>query len=134
MNYRHAFHAGNFADVHKHLVLVALLDRLKHKPKALCYLDTHAGRGWYDLGTIDARRGGEWSDGIARLDGLQTANEDIRRYLQAVSSADGAGTRRRGYPGSPALALAQRREGDRLVLVESQSVEAQALKTHCHGR
>lgn len=134
MNYRHAFHAGNFADVHKHLVLVALLERLKHKPKPWCYLDTHAGRGWYDLGAIDARRGGEWRDGIARLATLKANNEDLRRYLEAVSSADSAGTRRRGYPGSPALALGQRREGDRLVLVESQSLEAQALATHCHGR
>lgn len=134
MNYRHAFHAGNFADVHKHLVLVALLERLKHKPKPLCYLDTHAGRGWYDLGAIDARRGGEWREGIARLEDHKATHADVRRYLQAVSSFDTAGTRRSGYPGSPALALWQQRDGDRLVLVESESVEAQALKTHCHGR
>src|SRR5690606_13203506 len=75
MNYRHAFHAGNFADVHKPLVLVALLERLKHKPKPLCYLDTPAGRGWYALGTIDARRGGEWREDIARLEGLTSTNE-----------------------------------------------------------
>ena len=60
MNYRHAFHAGNFADVHKHVVLLALLERLKRKPKPLFYLDTHAGRGWYDLHSDDAMRGNEW--------------------------------------------------------------------------
>lgn len=59
MNYRHVFHAGNFADVHKHIVLLALLDRLKRKPKPLFYLDTHAGRGWYDLLSHDALRGNE---------------------------------------------------------------------------
>ena len=66
MNYRHAFHAGNFADVHKHIVLLALLERLKRKPKPLFYLDTHAGRGWYDLRSDDATRGNEWQDGIGR--------------------------------------------------------------------
>ena len=54
MNYRHAFHAGNFADVHKHVVLLALFERLKRKPKPLFYLDTHAGRGWYDLRSAEA--------------------------------------------------------------------------------
>ncbi len=57
MNYRHAFHAGNFADVHKHVVLLALFERLKRKPKPLFYLDTHAGRGWYDLRSAEAARG-----------------------------------------------------------------------------
>ena len=68
MNYRHAFHAGNFADVHKHVVLLALLERLKHKPKPLFYLDTHAGRGMYDLDSADAMRGGDGSEGVGRLE------------------------------------------------------------------
>jgi len=125
VNYRHAFHAGNFADVHKHLVLLALIERLKHKPKALFYLDTHAGRGWYDLRGEDAMRSGEWRDGIARLAGAQPKSADFSRYLQAVKSPGGAPTR---YPGSPIVAINALRDIDRVVLVERQAAEAQALE------
>jgi 23S rRNA (adenine2030-N6)-methyltransferase len=125
VNYRHAFHAGNFADVHKHVVLLALLERLKQKPKPLFYLDTHAGRGGYDLRSEDATRGGEWREGIARLAGKPAQSADFLRYLQATHAADAAPTR---YPGSPLLALHALREGDRAVLVEQQPAEAQALQ------
>ena len=125
MNYRHAFHAGNFADVHKHVVLLALLARLKQKPKPLFYLDTHAGRGWYDLRAEDAMRGGEWREGIARLAGRPAQSEDLLRYLQATHAAGATPTR---YPGSPVLALEALRAGDRAVLIEQQPAEAQALK------
>jgi 23S rRNA (adenine2030-N6)-methyltransferase len=123
MNYRHAFHAGNFADVHKHLVLIALLDYLQRKPAPLFYLDTHAGRGRYDLRSADATRGNEWRDGIGRLAGHEPGSEEVRRYLQAVSSQD-----RTSYPGSPVLAAAQLRDGDRAVLVEHQPEEARVLE------
>ncbi len=131
MNYRHAFHAGNFADVHKHVVLLALLERLKRKPKPLFYLDTHAGRGAYELGTQDAMRGGEWREGIARLAGRPARSADLLRYLQATNAADGMPTR---YPGSPLVALGALREGDRAVLVEQQPGEAQALREAMPGR
>ena len=132
MNYRHAFHAGNFADVHKHVVLLALLERLKQKPKPLFYLDTHAGRGWYDLRAEDATRGGEWREGIARLAGRTTLRSaDLLRYLQATHAAGATPTR---YPGSPVLALEALRAGDRAVLIEQQPAEAQALKQSTPGK
>jgi 23S rRNA (adenine2030-N6)-methyltransferase len=131
VNYRHAFHAGNFADVHKHVVLLALLERLKQKPKPLFYLDTHAGRGAYDLGTQDAMRGGEWREGIARLAGKPVRSPDLLRYLQATHATAGMPTR---YPGSPLVALDALREGDRAVFVEQQPAEADALKQAMPGR
>jgi 23S rRNA (adenine2030-N6)-methyltransferase len=124
VNYRHAFHAGNFADVHKHVVLLALLERLKQKPKPLLYLDTHAGRGSYDLRAEDATRSGESREGIARLAGRPVRSADLLRYLQATHAAGAAPTY---YPGSPLIALGALREGDRAVLVEQQPAEAQAL-------
>ncbi|HKQ16207.1 MAG TPA: 23S rRNA (adenine(2030)-N(6))-methyltransferase RlmJ [Steroidobacteraceae bacterium] len=131
VNYRHAFHAGNFADVHKHVVLLALLERLKQKPKPLFYLDTHAGRGGYDLRAEDATRGGEWREGIARLAGRRLQSADLLRYLQATHATDAAPT---WYPGSPLVALGTLREGDRAVLIEQQPAEAQALQQATHGR
>jgi 23S rRNA (adenine2030-N6)-methyltransferase len=131
VNYRHAFHAGNFADVHKHVVLLALLERMKQKPKPLFFLDTHAGRGWYDLRAEDATRGGEWREGIARLAGRPAQSADLLRYLQATNAAGPPPTR---YPGSPLLALDALRDGDRAVLVEQQPAEAQALKQSTHGK
>jgi 23S rRNA (adenine2030-N6)-methyltransferase len=131
VNYRHAFHAGNFADVHKHVVLLALLERLKQKPKPLFYLDTHAGRGWYDLRAEDATRGGEWREGIARLAGRSAQSADFLRYLKATHATGGAPTR---YPGSPVLALDALRAGDRAVLIEHQPTEAQALKQSTLGQ
>jgi 23S rRNA (adenine2030-N6)-methyltransferase len=131
VNYRHAFHAGNFADVHKHVVLLALLERLKQKPKPLFYLDTHAGRGSYDLRAEDATRGGEWREGIARLAGRPVRSEDLARYLQATHATDAPPTR---YPGSPLVALGALREDDRAVLIEQQPAEAQALKQATLGR
>jgi 23S rRNA (adenine2030-N6)-methyltransferase len=125
VNYRHAFHAGNFADVHKHVVLLALLERLKQKPKPLLYLDTHAGRGSYDLRAEDATRSGESREGIARLAGHPVRSADLLRYLQATHAASTTPTR---YPGSPLIALGALREGDRAVLVEQQPAEAQALQ------
>lgn len=131
MNYRHAFHAGNFADVHKHVVLLALLERLKQKPKPLFYLDTHAGRGGYDLRAEDATRGGEWREGIARLAGRPVRSADLSRYLQATHAASAAPT---WYPGSPLVALDALRQGDRAVLIEQQEAEAQVLKRTTLGR
>jgi 23S rRNA (adenine2030-N6)-methyltransferase len=131
VNYRHAFHAGNFADVHKHVVLLALLERLKQKPKPLFYLDTHAGRGWYDLRAEDATRGGEWREGIARLASRAAQSADLLRYLQATHAGGATPTR---YPGSPVLALEALRAGDRAVLIEQQPAEAQALKQSSLGK
>ena len=131
VNYRHEFHAGNFADVHKHVVVLALLERLKRKPKPVFYLDTHAGRGWYDLRSTDATRGNEWSNGVARLKGFAPAADDLRRYVDTLAATT-AGAER--YPGSPILALHSLRDGDRSVLVEQQIAEAHALEQSIRGR
>jgi len=129
MNYRHAFHAGNFADVHKHTVLVALLDRLTRKPKPLFFLDTHAGRGRYDLQSNDARRSNEAEQGIDRLRLRVPVNTDIARYLTLGGLTAGeANPATASYPGSPLLALAALRDGDRAVFVEQQTEEARVLR------
>ena len=89
VNYRHEFHAGNFADVHKHVVLLALIERLQRKPKPLFYLETHAGRGWYDLTSPDATRGNEWTNGVARLEGFIAGwgLDDVLRRAEAYHAA-----------------------------------------------
>ncbi len=129
MNYRHAFHAGNFADVHKHVVLLAIIARLKHKPTPLFFLDTHAGRGLYDLHASEATRGNEWREGIGRLHGVTPLAADLIAYLEAASAETGKTSRQfRQYAGSPLLALRALRDIDRVVLVEQLPQEARALE------
>ena len=92
MNYRHAFHAGNFADVIKHIVLVRILTYLQEKPAAFRVIDTHAGAGLYDLTSEEAERGGEWRTGIARLMQARFSEQAwplIAPYLDAVATAAG---------------------------------------------
>ena len=130
MNYRHAFHAGNFADAHKHLVLLALLERLQRKPTPLFYLDTHAGRGTYALSHT---REAEWPTGIGRLATHQAHNVDLQRYLQAVRAFNPPGQLTR-YPGSPLLAFAALRNNDRMSCCEQQPDEARALQQSLQDR
>ena len=127
MNYRHAFHAGNFADVHKHIGLLALLEHLHKKPAPFFVLDTHAGRGQYDLHSVEARRGGEWQNGIGRLRALTTASPLIERYRTLIDSTATF------YPGSPLIAASMLRDKDRAVFVEKQPEEVAALR-HALGR
>src|SRR3982074_1879623 len=108
MNYRHAFHAGGFADVIKHIVLVRMLTYLQEKPAAFRVIDSHAGAGVYDLTGEEARRGGEWRTGIARL--MQARFSEavlplLNPYLDIVRSFN---PRRdlEAYPGSPLIARA----------------------------
>lgn len=125
MNYRHAYHAGNFADVQKHIVLLALLQRLTAKPAPFLYLDTHAGRGVYELGSLEAERGGEWRNGIGRLQHADDlANPLLQQFRDLTRGEFEAGR----YLGSPLFALRQLREQDRAVLVDQQPVEANALR------
>jgi 23S rRNA (adenine2030-N6)-methyltransferase len=135
MNYRHAFHAGNFADVHKHMVLVALLERLARKPKPLFFLDTHSGRGRYDLQSSDAKRSNEWQTGIDRLRMRVPVNADVTRYLSLAGLTAGeANPYTASYPGSPLLALAALRDADRAVFVEQQTEEARVLRNETRHR
>lgn len=134
MNYRHAFHAGNVGDVVKHVVLVTLLDRLAAKPAPLFLLDTHAGRGRYDLKSTEATRGGEWQEGIGRLWNAGESLPEITRYLELVRRANAPGNALHLYPGSPLLALAVLRKEDRKVFVEKHPEEAAQLRSATRGR
>jgi 23S rRNA (adenine2030-N6)-methyltransferase len=123
MNYRHAFHAGNFADVHKHVALLTLLDHLQKKSAPFFFLDTHAGCGAYDLESAQAQRSDEWRQGIERLrTSKQLASPLLQRYLTL------AGSTARSYSGSPLIAAAMLRESDRAVFVERQAQEAVLLQ------
>src|SRR3984893_12129349 len=133
MNYRHAFHAGNFADVVKHAVLTRLLVHLCSKPAAYRAIDTHAGAGLYDLAGPEAARSGEWRNGIARVLGARIEGTSrLRRppYLDAVAACNPPG-RLATYPGSPALVRAFLRAQDRLVACELEPNAAVSLKRHC---
>ena len=128
MNYRHLFHAGNFADVPKHVTLIALLDYLLQKPKPLFYLDTHAGRGNYDLHAGEAERGGEWQQGIARLFAANFKAPALQRYVELIRQHQDGADYLRNYPGSPLLANSVLRDCDRRVLVEKHPEECLALR------
>ena len=119
MNYRHAYHAGNFADCMKHALLVWLLRALARKPAGFAVLDTHAGAGRHDLAAGPAARTGEWQSGIARL--LDDPPPPLADYV-AVVRAEGL------YPGSPAIARALLRPDDRLLCCELHPEEAAALR------
>ena len=126
MNYRHAFHAGNHADVLKHMVLLAALDALKRKDSPFFVLDTHAGRGDYLLGSDESRKTAEADAGVMRLFELEKMHETIERYLRAVQAHNPVGALV-AYPGSPLLVAQALREHDRLAACELQPEEAQAL-------
>lgn len=128
MNYRHAFHAGNFADVLKHAVLAALLLHMQRRPKPMCYLETHAGAGLFRLDAGEARRSGEAAGGILRLQGLAPAAPALAAYLQLVRALPGNETGVRAYPGSPLVAAGLLGAADRLVLSELVPAEADALR------
>ena len=129
MNYRHAYHAGGFADVVKHAVLTRILVRLTAKPAAFRVIDTHAGAGLYDLAGPEASRTGEWRDGIARLFDAPLApaiRALLAPYLAAVAAYNPTG-KLLAYPGSPALARSFLRPQDRLVACELEPTAAAAL-------
>jgi len=135
MNYRHAYHAGNFADVVKHVVLSRLVEYLKLKDKAFRVVDTHAGIGLYDLASPEAQKTGEWRDGIGRLldaDLPPRAAELLGPYLEAVRSVNEAGGLSR-YPGSPAIARHLLRRQDRLSAIELHPQDAARLKALFDG-
>lgn len=122
MNYRHSYHAGNFADVAKHLAEVAILTHLAKKDAPFAVIDSHAGRGRYDLASAEALKTGEAGAGIEKLRGL-SGSPLLERYLDLVANS-GAGI----YPGSPLIAARMLRPQDRLVAVEKHPEEAALLK------
>jgi 23S rRNA (adenine2030-N6)-methyltransferase len=122
MNYRHAFHAGGFADCMKHALLVWLVEALQAKPAPIFVLDTHAGAGRYDLEAGPAQRTGEWRQGIDRLL-ADTPPPVLTRYLDLVRTLG-------LYPGSPALIRAMLRPDDRLACCELQPDDLFELRRH----
>lgn len=149
MNYRHHYHAGNFADVLKHAVLLHLLGALQAKEKGILYLDTHAGRGGYDLsasaGGLTRPRAPEWPAGIGRLWGRTDLPASAADYVEAVRAFDSEARMRAGetgpassdgprfYPGSPRLAAARLRPQDRAAFCERHAEEAAALAEEFAG-
>jgi 23S rRNA (adenine2030-N6)-methyltransferase len=135
MNYRHAFHAGNFADVHKHSVLARILVHLCLKPAAFRVIDTHAGAGRYDLAGAEASRSGEWRQGIERVWEAKrrgSAHALLAPYLDAVAAFNPDGTLRT-YPGSPLIAASLLRASDRLIACELEPRLAALLAAALRG-
>jgi 23S rRNA (adenine2030-N6)-methyltransferase len=141
MNYRHAFHAGNFADVLKHTVLLALIEALKTKPAPFAYIDTHAGSGCYALDGREAGKTGEYKDGIHRLlfpdmgatDAASAALPPLlRRWLDSILALPGNEDGLKLYPGSPLQAARALREGDSAQLCELHPEEAARLRELFH--
>lgn len=132
MNYRHGYHAGNFSDVLKHIVLIALIQALSRKDKPFCYLETHAGRGEYDLYSDFSQKTQEYANGIARI--METtklpANKDvpllIKTYQEIVTQLGYP----HYYPGSPLIAKKLLRQNDRMVLMENHPEEYQYLRQY----
>lgn len=135
MNYRHAYHAGNFAEVVKHAALARVVAHLREKPAAFRILDTHAGAGLTDLAGPEATRTGEWREGIGRL---RAATLDGRvqallvPYLDAIAACN-PDARLTAYPGSPLLVRAWLRSQDRLLACELEPAAASALGRRMRG-
>lgn len=127
LSYRHGFHAGNFADVHKHVVLTLLIAALRHKEKGFCYLDTHAGAGRYDLRGEFAAKLREHEHGIGRVWPAGDWPPELEPYRAAVRAANAGKEALRYYPGSPLIVRGMLREQDRMVLMELHNTEAPAL-------
>jgi 23S rRNA (adenine2030-N6)-methyltransferase len=127
LSYQHAYHAGNAADCHKHLALVLLLKRLQQKATPLCYIDSHAGSGLYDLESAEAKRTNDAAGGILRLAEAPDPPAVVRDYLELVRAHNGPGELRY-YPGSAVLAQQLLRDDDRAILLELHPQELRALK------
>lgn len=131
LSYRHAFHAGNHADVFKHVVLVQLLRYLAQKDKALWFVDTHAGAAVYALDEGYASKNAEFENGIGRLWARQDFPAPVADYVDQVRALNPDGLLRR-YPGSPQLAMQLLRQQDRLRMFELHSTESGLLMKHFH--
>ncbi|HYD31275.1 MAG TPA: 23S rRNA (adenine(2030)-N(6))-methyltransferase RlmJ [Azospirillaceae bacterium] len=133
MNYRHIYHAGNFADVLKHTVLALLLEHLRRKDTPFVVLDTHAGIGRYDLSSIEAGKTREYESGIARLLAAPDLPPELAPYLDVVRALNPEAGPLRWYPGSPRVARSLMRPSDRLILAELHPEDAVTLKREFRG-
>ncbi|WNW13062.1 23S rRNA (adenine(2030)-N(6))-methyltransferase RlmJ [Pseudomonas sp. DTU_2021_1001937_2_SI_NGA_ILE_001] len=128
MNYRHAFHAGNHADVLKHIVLTRLIALMSRKEQPFAYIDTHAGIGLYDLQGDEATRTGEWVEGIGRLWDAPDLPAAAAGYMEVLRHMNRKTGELRYYPGSPELARRLSREQDRVLLNEKHPEDGALLK------
>ncbi len=128
MNYRHIYHAGNFADVFKHIILVSLIQSLLRKESAFCYLETHAGIGCYDLLSVEAQKSEEAASGIKKILAAYNPPDLIKDYLACVNHLNNNTTPFRYYPGSPFFVKQLMRPQDRMVLSELHPEDVQLLK------
>jgi 23S rRNA (adenine2030-N6)-methyltransferase len=126
VKYRHSFHAGNFADIHKHITLLALIASLQRKDKGFAYLETHAGRGAYDLSQSPGSRASR--TGLTRILAEPGESDEIQAYGKAVRHWRELAKDRNAYPGSPLIAAGALRDQDRAILIEQQPPEAHALE------
>lgn len=138
MNYKHSYHAGNFADVVKHVVLTALITSLSKKDTPCCYIDTHAGPGYYDLFSEFAKKTKEYEGGIEKIISHENPPPLIKRYLDCVHKINNQMTGSkfaslRYYPGSPMIARHLVRPHDRIIACELQPQEYQTLRTTFAG-
>lgn len=127
LSYRHGYHAGNHADVIKHLCLVEILDYLTQKDKPLCYIDTHSGGGAYSLQSHEANKTAEYKEGIGKLWQARDLPEPLARYTQLVAQLN-SGETLKFYPGSPWFAQTLLRANDRLFLSELHPNEVPRLQ------
>ncbi|CAA7624528.1 Ribosomal RNA large subunit methyltransferase J [Candidatus Terasakiella magnetica] len=132
MNYRHAYHAGNFADVMKHAILTLVVESLKRKETPFFALDTHAGIGAYDLASVAADKTGEFRDGIAKILAAPQCPEEMTPYLTLVRQWNSSGELRH-YPGSPEVVRGLMRPQDRLALVELHPEDVEVLRHRFSG-
>ncbi len=128
MNYRHAYHAGNFADVLKHLVIIALTEAMLRKDKAFCYLDTHAGAGIYDLRAAAPQKSKEYAAGVAKLWEQPNTPALVKKYLDIIAKLNNGTNALNLYPGSPYFVKNFLRKQDRMVLTELHEEEYALLK------
>ncbi|HEX7381444.1 MAG TPA: 23S rRNA (adenine(2030)-N(6))-methyltransferase RlmJ, partial [Nevskiaceae bacterium] len=128
MHYLHLYHAGNFADVFKHVLLIALLEALSMKDTPWCFIDTHAGAGIYGLDEASTPEAAEWRQGIGRLWRAGPRSALLGRYLATLREVAGAGEAPRGYPGSPWWGVRMARPHDRVIACEQQAEIAKLLR------
>ena len=128
LSYRHSFHAGNFADVLKHIVLIEILEYLKKKDKPFCCIDTHAGPGTYQLNSDYALKNREFENGIGKLWQRDDLPDGVANYVNLIKRFNNSALLTR-YPGSPAIAKQLLRSKDRLFLYELHSTEIQLLSS-----
>ena len=126
LSYQHAYHAGGPADLHKHIALAELLALLTRKPRGITYMETHAGRGLYDLASAESAKTGEAAEGIAKITLPDCPFTDAVKSVRAMHGET-------AYPGSPAIAAAMSRAKDKMQLMELHPAEFKALRINFEG-